>query len=52
MVTLTPWPLYSGECVAGTHRMGGWVCPRAGLDAVTKRKKYLTASAENRSPAV
>jgi hypothetical protein len=23
----------------GTHWIGGWMCPRAGLDAVTKRKK-------------
>jgi hypothetical protein len=25
----------------GTHRSGGWVGPRAGLDDVEKRKSYL-----------
>jgi hypothetical protein len=27
-----------GEIASGTHRIGGWVEPRAGLDAVKKRK--------------
>jgi len=27
-----------GERTPGTHQIGGWVGPRAGLDAVTKRK--------------
>jgi hypothetical protein len=46
----------SGERAAGTHWIGGWVYPRAGLDAVEKRI-FLTlqgfdlgfkSSAENR----
>jgi hypothetical protein len=27
-----------GERTPGTHRIGGWVDPRAGLDAVERRK--------------
>jgi hypothetical protein len=27
-----------GERAPGTHRIGGWVGPRVGLDAVEKRK--------------
>jgi hypothetical protein len=27
-----------GEGTSDTHKMGGWVGPRAGLDAVTKRE--------------
>jgi hypothetical protein len=29
-----------GERPCGTHRIGGWVGLRAGLDAVVKRKKF------------
>jgi hypothetical protein len=28
----------TGEMFLGTHWIGGWVVPRAGLDAVAKRK--------------
>ena len=32
VVNATPWPLYPSEW-AGTHWAGGWMGPRAGLDA-------------------
>jgi hypothetical protein len=38
MVSFTPLPLYPREIAPGTHWIGGWVCPRAGLDPVEKRK--------------
>jgi len=31
-----------GKKAPGTHWLAGWVGPRNVLDAVTKRKKYLT----------
>jgi len=31
----------------GTHWIGGWVCPRADLDAVAKRKDPFIAAAGN-----
>jgi hypothetical protein len=34
----------------GPHCIGGWVCPRAGLDAVEQRK--MSCLAGNRTPAV
>jgi hypothetical protein len=39
-VSFTPGPLYSGERTSGTgiHWIGDWVGPKAGLDAVAKRK--------------
>jgi hypothetical protein len=33
-----PERFISGERAAGVHHEGGWVCARAGLDAVQKRK--------------
>jgi hypothetical protein len=36
-----PAALHPGERVPGIHWIGGWVGPRAGLDAVTKREKFL-----------
>jgi hypothetical protein len=36
-----PAALPPGERATGTHWIGGWVGPRAGLDAVEKRK-FLT----------
>jgi len=33
-----------------THRTEGWVGPRPGLDAVTKRKKSLSLPGEARTP--
>jgi hypothetical protein len=38
VVSLTPRPLYPRERAPGTHWIGGWVGPRAGLDGVVKRK--------------
>jgi hypothetical protein len=42
VVNFTPQPLYPGERAAGTHWIGGWVGPRAGLDAVEKRRSGLS----------
>jgi hypothetical protein len=36
-----PGRFTAGEMFPGTLRVGGWVAPRAGLDAMEKRKKYL-----------
>jgi hypothetical protein len=38
VVSFTPLPLYLRERAPGTHWIGGWVGPRAGLDDVEKRK--------------
>jgi hypothetical protein len=38
----------SGERATGTHSIGGWVGPRAGLDDVEKRKILLLAGLELR----
>jgi hypothetical protein len=38
VVSFTPRPLYPRVRVPGTHCIGGWVGPRAVLDAVVKRK--------------
>jgi hypothetical protein len=38
MVSLTPRPLKPGETAPGTHSIGGWLGPGAGLDAVAKTK--------------
>jgi hypothetical protein len=47
-----PAVLHTGEIVRGTHWkvLWGWVSPRAGLDAVAKRKIY--APVGNRTPVV
>jgi hypothetical protein len=37
VVSFTPWPLYPREKSRRNHCIGGWVGPRAGLDAVNKR---------------
>jgi len=37
---------------SGIHCTGGWVDPRAGLDAVAKRKCPFPASAGNRTSVV
>jgi hypothetical protein len=34
VISFTPLPLYLAERVLGTHSIGSWVVPRAGLDAV------------------
>jgi hypothetical protein len=36
VVSFTPRPLYPRERASGTHFIGGWVDPRAGLDDVEK----------------
>jgi hypothetical protein len=41
VVSFTPRPLYPRERAPGTHWIGGWVGPRAGLDDMEKRK-FLT----------
>jgi hypothetical protein len=41
VVSFRPLPLYLEERAPGTHWIGGWVGPRAGLDDVEKRK-FLT----------
>jgi hypothetical protein len=41
VINFTPRPLYSGERAPGSHWIGDWVSPRTGLDAVTKKKKFL-----------
>jgi hypothetical protein len=33
-----PRPLYTRDKAPGTHWIGGWLGPRASLDAVAKRK--------------
>jgi hypothetical protein len=38
VVIFTPRPLYPQGRAPGTHWIGGWVSPRAVLDAVVKRK--------------
>jgi hypothetical protein len=38
VVSCMPLPLYPRD----THWIGGWVCPRAGLDTMEKRKKPLS----------
>jgi len=38
VVSLTPRPLYARGRAPGTHWIGGWVGPRAGLDAIANRK--------------
>jgi hypothetical protein len=36
VVSFTPLPLYPRERTPGTHFIGGWVDPRAGLDDMEK----------------
>jgi hypothetical protein len=39
VVSITPWPRFTpGERTPGTHCTGGWVGPRAGLDAEARGK--------------
>jgi hypothetical protein len=40
-MSFMPRPLYPRGKTLGTHWIGGWVDPRAGLDGVEKRK-FLT----------
>jgi hypothetical protein len=57
VVSFTPRPLYSQGTAPGTHWIGGWVSPRAGLDAVVKEKfpvlaEIRTSDHPTRSPAL
>jgi hypothetical protein len=45
----TPAALYHRERTPGTHWTGGWVGPRAGLDAETRRKLLCLSRIEPRS---
>jgi len=49
VVSLTPRPLYSRGKSPGSHRTGGRMGPRAGLDAVANRKN-IPAPAGNPAP--
>jgi hypothetical protein len=46
-----PGRFTSGGIVPGTRWIGGWVCPKAGLDAVNKRKSLFPAE-NHKSSAV
>jgi hypothetical protein len=46
VVSFTPRPLYPWERAPGTHWIGGWVDPRAGLDDVEKRKFFTLPGLE------
>jgi hypothetical protein len=46
-----PAALYPGERTPGTHCTGGWVGPRAGLDAEARREKS-SAPVGDRTPIV
>jgi hypothetical protein len=47
-----PTALYPGERTPGTHWTGGWVDPRAGLDAEAKRKILCLCRGSNPSRPV
>jgi hypothetical protein len=40
VINFTPSRFTPGERATSIHRIGSWVNPRAGLDAVAKRKKF------------
>jgi hypothetical protein len=42
VVSFTPLPLYPRERATGTHFIGGWVDPRAGLDDMENFIHYWT----------
>jgi hypothetical protein len=48
VISFTPRPLYTRERDRGTHWIGGWVGPRAGLDAAEKRKFLILPGLELR----
>jgi hypothetical protein len=37
VISFMPQPLYPKGSASGTHRVGGWVDPRTGVDALEKR---------------
>jgi hypothetical protein len=47
MVSFTPRLLYPQERAPSTHWIGGWVGPRAVLDAVVKRKILIPRRKSN-----
>jgi hypothetical protein len=47
VVTFTPLPLYGLDREPVIHSIGGWVDPRAGLDAMEKRKISLPCRESN-----
>jgi hypothetical protein len=52
VVSSTPLPLYPRERVPGTHFVGGWVDPRAGLDHMEKWKFLPHRDSYSRPPIV
>jgi hypothetical protein len=46
VVSFTSWSLYPRRKSPGTHCIGGWVGPRAGLDDVEKRKFFTLPGLE------
>jgi hypothetical protein len=46
-----PLPLYPRERAPGTHFIGGWVDPTAGLDDMEKRKILTLSGLELPPPA-
>jgi hypothetical protein len=49
MVSVKLRPLYPRDKAPGTHWIGGWVGPRAGLNAVVKRKIPTSCYMEDNS---
>jgi len=47
MVSFKSRSLYLREKVIGTHRIGGGVGPRIGLDAVEKKKNHFITATGN-----
>jgi len=51
VVTSRPSRLTPGVKIPNSHRLGGWVGPRTGLDAMWKRKNPTIAPARNWAPS-
>jgi hypothetical protein len=51
-VSFTPLPLYPRERAPGTHFVGGWVDPRAGLDDMEKWNFFTLPGLELSLPLV
>jgi hypothetical protein len=52
VVSFTPLPLYPRERAPGTHFIGGWVEPRAGMDDMEKWKYFTLPGLEVPPPLV